>query len=192
MVKIICFGDSLTFGYQVSREDKWHVIATTKTGISLVNRGVSGDTTVGMLKRIQKQVFDAKPDGMILMAGYNDIFFNRSWEQAAKNLAAMVDQSRAKGIQVFVAIPPPIHLPVTFKEGGELVDFEKAAVMIADYCQWLRDYTTSSQLFTLDFSAAGDWCDNDLYLDGIHQSPAGHRLMADQVIDFLEKTVIAK
>ena len=191
-MKIICLGDSLTFGYQVSREEKWHVIAEEKTGIQMINRGVSGDTTDGMRNRIQKQVFNAKPDGVILMGGYNDIFFNHSWECAAQNMITMVDQSSANGLQVFVAIPPPIHLPVTFKEGGELVDFEKAAVMIADYCQWLRDYTTSSQLFTLDFSAAGDWCDNDLYLDGIHQSPAGHRLMADQVIDFLEKTVIAK
>jgi hypothetical protein len=59
--------------------------------------------------------------------------------------------------------------------------------MIEVYCQWLRDYTASSRISTLDFRAAIDWTDPDLYLDGIHQSPAGHQLMADCVIVFLEK-----
>ncbi|WP_373481840.1 GDSL-type esterase/lipase family protein [Acetobacterium sp.] len=187
-MKIICFGDSLTFGYQVSREEKWHVIAAKKTGIHIVNRGVSGDTTEGMLKRIQKQVFNAKPDGVILMGGYNDIFFNRSWEPTAQNMITMVDQSRANNIQVFVAIPPPIHLPVAFKEGEAVIDFKKSAEMIEAYCQWLRDYTASSQIPNLDFRAAIDWTDKDLYLDGIHQSPAGHRCMANRLIAFLMKS----
>lgn len=188
-MKIICFGDSLTFGYQVSREEKWHAIAAKKTGIQLINRGVSGDTTVGMRGRIQQQVFNVMPEGVILMGGYNDVFFNRSWEPAAENMRAMVDQSRTNGLQVFVAIPPPIQLPVAFKEGGEMVDFEKSAVMIEVYCQWLRDYSVSVWIPILDFRAAIDWTNKDLYLDGIHQSPAGHQLMAERVIAFLQKTV---
>lgn len=184
-MKIICFGDSLTFGYQVSQAEKWHVIAQKKTGIQMVNRGVSGDTTEGMLGRIQKQVLNAKPEGVILMGGYNDVFFNRSWEPAAKNMSTMVDQVRANGILVFVAIPPPIHLPVAFKEGGEMIDFEKSSVMIETYCQWLRDFTESFRIPTLDFRAAIDWTNKELYLDGIHQSPAGHRCMANRLIEFL-------
>ncbi|AWW26085.1 hypothetical protein DOZ58_05110 [Acetobacterium sp. KB-1] len=186
IVKIICLGDSLTFGYQVSREEKWHVIAEEKTGIRMINRGVSGDTTDGMRNRIQKQVFNAKPDGVILMGGYNDIFFNHSWECAAQNMITMVDQSSANGLQVFVAIPPPIHLLVTFKEGGVVVDFKKSAGMIEAYCQWLRDDPALSRIKALDFRAAIDWTDKDLYLDGIHQSPAGHRQMADRVISFFK------
>ena len=186
-MKIICFGDSLTFGYQVTRAEKWHVIAAKKTGIQMVNRGVNGDTTEGLLGRIRQQVFDAKPDGVILMGGYNDIFFNRSWDRAAQNMRIMVDQSRANNIQVFVAIPPPIHLPVAFKEGGELIDFEKSAVMIEDYCQWLRAFTASNRISTVDFRADIDWADENLYLDGIHQSPAGHQRMADRLIALLHK-----
>lgn len=186
-MKIICFGDSLTFGYQVSREEKWHVIAEKETGIQMQNRGVSGDTTDGMLARIQRQVFEPKPDGVIIMGGYNDIFFNRSWERAAQNMSDMVAQSRANGLQLFVAIPPPILLPVAFKEGGALVDFEKSALMIEAYCQWLRDFTASQQIPTLDFRAGVDWARPELYLDGIHQSPQGHQQMAASVIAFLKK-----
>jgi len=124
-VKIICLGDSLTFGYQVTRAEKWHVIAAKKAGIQMVNRGINGDTTADMLGRIKQQEFDAKPDGVILMGGHNDIFFNRSWDRAAQNMRTMVDQSRANNLLIFVAIPPPIHLPVAFKEGGRAARFRK-------------------------------------------------------------------
>ncbi|AFA48369.1 GDSL-type esterase/lipase family protein [Acetobacterium woodii] len=187
-MKIICLGDSLTFGYQVPRELKWHVIAARKTGIQLVNRGISGETTDGMLVRIKRQVFDAKPEGVIIMGGYNDIFFNRSWERAAENMKTMVAQSRVQKIQVYVAIPPPILLPIAFNEGGaEMVDFEKSALMIEDYCQWLKDFTITSQIPALDFRADIDWSAHDLYLDGIHQSPEGHRRMAERLIEFLKQ-----
>lgn len=186
-MKFVCFGDSLIFGYNVPLQKKWHVIAEKKTGIQMKNCGISGDTTDGMLARIQKQVFDAKPDGVILMGGYNDIFFNGSWDRAAQNMKTMVDQARDRNLRVFVAIPPPILLPVAFKEGGAAVDFEKSFLMIEAYCQWLRDFTAAAQIPELDFRAAIDWTNQDLYLDGIHQSPAGHQKMADRLIDFLGK-----
>ena len=171
-MRIICFGDSLTFGYQVSRDEKWHVIVEKMTGIQMINRGVSGDTTEGMINRIQKQVFAAKPDGVILMGGYNDIFFNCAWEQAALNMITMVEQSRAHGLLVVVAIPPPISLPVTFKEGGAPVDFEKSAVMIESYCQWLRAFTASEQIPTLDFTVLIDWTDQR-FISGWNSSKSG-------------------
>lgn len=186
-MKIICFGDSLTFGYQVNREEKWHVIAEKRTGVQLINRGVSGDTTANMLERILQQVLNVKPDGVILMGGYNDIFFNCNWEQGAQNMITMINQSRANGIRVCVAIPPPIHLPVAFKEGGALIDFEKSAKMIEDYCRWLRNYCESYQIPILDFRTDIDWTDEVLYLDGIHQSPSGHLCMANRLIEFLKK-----
>lgn len=188
-MKIVCLGDSLTFGYQVSHEEKWHVIAEKKTGIHMQNCGVNGDTTDGMLDRIQQQVFDEKPDGVILMGGYNDIFFNRSWERATRNMIEMVELSRDQNLMVFVAIPPPILLPVPLKEGVEIIDFKKSAAMIESYCQWLREFTASSQIPTLDFRDTIDWTHKDLYLDGIHQSPEGHQRMAERVVAFLSTRI---
>ncbi|MGV8906227.1 MAG: GDSL-type esterase/lipase family protein [Acetobacterium sp.] len=187
-MKIVCFGDSLTFGYNVSHKEKWHVIAENETGIRMQNSGINGDTTDGMLARIQ-QVFAAKPDGVILMGGYNDIFFNRSWERAAQNMKIMVDQFRDQNLMVFVAIPPPILLPVAVKEGEEAIDFEESYVMIEAYCQWLKDFIAAYQMSALNFRDVIDWNDHKLYLDGIHQSPEGHQRMADKLIEFLKKQI---
>ena len=43
-MKIVCLGDSLTYGYGVPRKDGWVSLAARATGHTLVNRGVSGDT----------------------------------------------------------------------------------------------------------------------------------------------------
>lgn len=37
------------------------------------NRGIGGDTTAGVLKRLQVSVFDLKPSAVVLMIGTNDI-----------------------------------------------------------------------------------------------------------------------
>ncbi|MCD8140286.1 MAG: hypothetical protein LUE17_11010 [Planctomycetaceae bacterium] len=48
-MKILCLGDSLTFGTGVTRSNAWTTLVHKQTGYEVVNRGVPGDTTGGML-----------------------------------------------------------------------------------------------------------------------------------------------
>ena len=52
--KILCIGDSLTYGYGVSRGQRWTTLAAEKSGWTLTNHGVCGDTTGGMLVRMRE------------------------------------------------------------------------------------------------------------------------------------------
>ena len=53
-MKIICMGDSITYGHGLSHlSQRWTDLVAARTGHALVNRGVSGDTTGGMLSRCQ-------------------------------------------------------------------------------------------------------------------------------------------
>ena len=185
-MKIVCLGDSLTFGYQLAYQKKWHVLVAEKTGIKMVNKGINGDTTASMVARFQRDVIDGKPDKMILMAGYNDIFFNGSWDKTKENMKVMVEEAKDQKIRVIVAIPPPILLPVLFREEDQGIDFDKSFIMIEDYCQWLRHFIVEMGLAVIDFREAVDWTNRDLYLDGIHQSIKGHQLMAEKVIDYFK------
>lgn len=184
-MKIVCLGDSLTFGYQVPYKEKWHVIVQEKTGIKMVNRGRNGDTTDGMLERFQKDVIGARPDKMILMGGYNDIFFKRSWDKTRENIKVMVQLARDQTIEPIVAIPPPILMPVVARKEDEDIDFKKSNRMIEDYCHWLRDFVVTANLSFLDLRESIDWKDQTLYLDGVHQSAKGHHLIAEKVIKYL-------
>ena len=54
--KLICLGDSLTFGAGVTRRDCGTSLVQRACGWTVVNRGIRGDTTGGMLVRLQRDV----------------------------------------------------------------------------------------------------------------------------------------
>ena len=74
-MKLVCLGDSLTYGYGVPRRDCWVSRVAECTGHTLVNRGINGDTSGGMLARFGRDVLDERPDRVLLLGGANDIIF---------------------------------------------------------------------------------------------------------------------
>ena len=67
-MKIMCMGDSITYGNGLTDlSDRWSDIVAARTGHTLVNLGIGGDTTGGMLARCQTQVFAKDPDVLHLL-----------------------------------------------------------------------------------------------------------------------------
>ena len=85
-MKLICIGDSLTFGYGVHLSQRWTRLCAQETGWELVNEGINGDTTGGMLARMQGGVLAELREGglgagrpyVLLMGGSNDVFYSGS------------------------------------------------------------------------------------------------------------------
>ena len=63
---LVFFGDSITQGWG---ED----LAGAFPGAKVANRGISGDTTRGLLLRLRHDVLDLNPTGIVLLIGTNDI-----------------------------------------------------------------------------------------------------------------------
>lgn len=62
---LVFLGDSITQG--------WGNAGSSFTGIKIANRGISGDTTRGILIRLQDDVIALNPRGVVLLIGTNDI-----------------------------------------------------------------------------------------------------------------------
>ena len=58
MSTIICIGDSLTYGFGVRRAQCWTKLAAEMSGWTIVNCGICGDTTGGMLVRMREILHD--------------------------------------------------------------------------------------------------------------------------------------
>ena len=71
-MKIVCLGDSLTYGFGVSRSNSWTNIVNKETRLEIVNKGINGDTTSGMLARFNEDVVKNSPDIVFIMGGTND------------------------------------------------------------------------------------------------------------------------
>lgn len=72
---IVFLGDSMT------DEGDWSKLFPDE---NVVNRGIGGDTTLGVLQRLD-QVIDLNPPKIFLMIGTNDLCYNRSIADTLKN-----------------------------------------------------------------------------------------------------------
>ena len=108
-MKIICMGDSITYGFGLPDLSKrWSDLVSARTGHTLINRGVSGDTTGGMLARCQTQVFHQAPDAMVLLGGINDISITGQYRPVCANVVAICRQAELLSIPVILGVPLPI------------------------------------------------------------------------------------
>ena len=193
MGTIICLGDSLTYGYGVRRAQCWTELAAGMSGWNVVNRGICGDTTGGMLARLREILREGIGERdercFLLMGGCNDIFFSGSSTGARENMAAMAHQLFAEGEMPLIAVGPGIAKGNFPSMWSDLVDFPTAGEVVREDYEWLERFCLSFGIRMIDFR--GDSRDREgniraeLYLDGLHLNPEGHRVMAERVAKVL-------
>jgi lysophospholipase L1-like esterase len=180
-MKILCLGDSLTYGFGVDPQDTWVSLTAERTKLELVNRGVNGDTTGGMLARFRKDAAAYSPDNVLLMGGSNDIFVSGSADSAKTNMSDLVHQARTLSIAPLIGTPPPLDVRTLWRDWADQIDVDRSQKLGDEYVQWLRLFAGASDIPLVDFRRAFESASDPerLYLDGLHPTPAGHRLMAD-------------
>lgn len=182
--KIVCMGDSLTEGYQIDLSFRWSESLKKSLAIEIINSGISGDTTGGMLARFQPMVIAHKPTHVIIMGGTNDLALNIPNEQIFANIFAMTRQAKHHGIQSIIGIPTPFHYEDTDYGKSFFLHHQKLSNRINTYCEKLRAYATEDLQPTIDFSIN---MTPDLFLaDGVHPSEKGHSVMAENALAALK------
>lgn len=97
---ILFFGNSLTAGYGLDPEDSFpsrieDIVDSLNMPYSVVNAGLSGETTSGGLNRID-WVLSQKVDVFVLELGANDMLRGLPVAETKKNLKAIMDRVKAK------------------------------------------------------------------------------------------------
>lgn len=112
---ILCFGNSLTAGYGLEKEQAYPALLQNKIDslgyeYRVINAGVSGETTAGGLARID-WILKQKVDVFILELGANDGLRGVPTIETKQNLEAIIDRVRQKypDVEVVLAgmkVPP--------------------------------------------------------------------------------------
>jgi acyl-CoA thioesterase-1 len=109
-VRILAFGDSLTQGYGVPPGTEFPVrlekaLNARGLDVTVINAGVSGETSAGGLARIDWVLGDGKsgPDAAILELGANDGLRGLPAAAMEKNLDAILVKLKARNIAVLFA-----------------------------------------------------------------------------------------
>lgn len=197
-MKIACMGDSITLGVGLpGHQGRWSDLVAEATGHELVNFGIGGDTTGGMLARCQYEVFHRDFDAMILLGGTNDICYSWEYRTAWANTIALYRQAKAYGIPLIMGIPvPAIAEDLVVRDYYPGRDNEKISALVDEFGRMLTVYCREKEVPFADFRSA--FLDEsgkgrrELFFDGLHPTAEGHRLMARVLTDTLARLEVSK
>jgi acyl-CoA thioesterase I len=100
---IVCFGDSITFGYGVNPSESYPSHLARLVNVPVINTGIDGDTTSEALKRIKSDVLSHNPFLVIIEFGGNDFLRKIPLDLTVKNVSKMIDLVQAHGAMVAIA-----------------------------------------------------------------------------------------
>src|SRR5690606_20494140 len=181
--RIVGFGDSLMAGYQLDAGQSFpeKLEAALKArghDVTVANAGVSGDTTSAGLSRLDWSVPD-DTDLVILELGANDMLRGIAPELTEKNLTAMIERLKERGIPVILA-----GMMAAPNLGADYGDrFNRI------YPELAEKYELPFYPFYLDGFAA----EKSLLLeDGMHPNPQSVDRMVEGFLPVIEKVLAAR
>ena len=169
---IVAFGDSLTAGLGVARDEAYPALLEARLrragfAYRMVNAGVSGDTTAGGRRRLD-WVLRSRPEIVIVALGANDGLRGQPVVALRDNLTAIVTRLRKSGTHVLLV---GMRLPPNYGEA-----------YASDFAEAFRAVAGGTSVAFLPFLLAGVAGDPSLnQADGIHPNAAGHRIVAEHV-----------
>jgi acyl-CoA thioesterase-1 len=176
---ILVLGDSLSAGYGMSEQESWvsllrDRLAAEGYGYAVVNASLTGDTTGSGLKRLPRTLALHRPAIVIIELGGNDGLRGIPIKVMRRNLAEMIELSRAAGAEVILA---GMQIPTNYGSGY-------TQAFTAVYPDLARQYRVELVEFFLERVAL----DLDLIQpDGIHPTAEAQPLLLDNVWPVLEK-----
>jgi acyl-CoA thioesterase-1 len=183
-VVIVAFGDSITAGYAVRRgfPSFYKEMLQKKypdAGIDLINSGISGDTTMDGLARLDWDVLSYEPDLVTINFGINDAVMSLGFQEFRENLKQMVRRIRSgPGSEILLLSSQPLETPpydrlvMGYYQAIEQVAGEEDAGFVDVYGAWMNRLSQKTPLSS--FILAG--------LD--HPNEAGYRIIAEELMSF--------
>lgn len=185
-MKMICIGDSLTYGLGVPLEDNWVEILNRESAYRVYNKGINGDTSGGMLARFERDVLREKPDVVFIMGGSNDFIMGCDINVVKANIMAMVHQARAAKIEVVLGIEICGDTAHIRADWNGLTDFYEVERKLQEMSEWLQVFCRAFQIPCVDlhgqFAQAIAGRQEQYFIDGVHPNRRGHRVLADLLL----------
>ncbi|NBI64706.1 arylesterase [Clostridiales bacterium] len=188
-MRTVCLGDSFTQGYGVKRDENWVHLLNAPCS-TFINKGISGDTTGGMLARFCHDAVNENPNYLFLAGGVNDLIAGVSETVPQANYFAMVHQAYHHSLIPVICTTPPFDPEAARAGWSEFTDFDLVKSRYKALRSWLLKLAAAYGLFYVDFYGEFEKTlsqnpDKDFYIDGIHLTPEGHEIIASIVLDAL-------
>ena len=178
---IIFFGDSLTFGYGVPKQNSWVYKLTQKLSSSSLNKACNGDTTTSMLSRYYNDVLILCPTKIFIMGGTNYLLLGRSVASIIDNLEIMIKDGIQINSEIIIGVPPKIigQMANALFSPSNLYAYAERELLILK--NELIKLCINYEIQFINFYDV-ILAKNNIYLDGIHLTSSGHELMFKEAL----------
>ena len=166
---VLAFGDSLTYGTGAAEAESYPAQLESLIGRRVVRAGVPGEVTAQALERLPAALDEHAPRLLVLCIGGNDFLRRLGKAQAERNVRAMIELARRRGVEVLLVGTPE---PGLFPSPPGFY----AAVAKELHVPYEGDVIT--QVLK----------DERLRSDPIHPNAAGYRIIAERVAAALKKS----
>ena len=181
-MKILCFGDSNTYGYdprsyfgsQYPAQHRWVDLLAQKLNCKAVNAGENGreiPRREAEFQRFELMLSNQKPlDLLIIMLGGNDLLQRNSVEVVTQRMEGFLARIQLEKSKILLIGPPRMKL------GTWITDNR----LLEDCVRLNAAYRTVAEKFEVRFVDASDW-DIEVTFDGVHYSENGHMTFAENL-----------
>lgn len=178
--KIVCLGDSITFGYPWGPYESWVNIAAKRTGKTIINKGINGDTTTDMLLRFTRDVISNKPSYVHIMGGINDAWQLSKPNTVINNIKEMISLAIVNGICPIISLPTPIN-PRGRNFFGNLDNIEK---LLFDYKKQFVELSSKNNVPVINYNNVlcqtnSIYAEPAMFYDQGHPNKAGYLAIAN-------------
>ncbi len=153
--------------------------------IRIMNRGVDGDLTSGMLLRFRQDVIDLNPDYVIILGGTNDIGWDLPVKEIFSNLKKMFEMAMDNGIEPIGCTVPSI---LRWNEG--IPPRLELNQLLEGFCS--EKGILCVDLFTKTCDPGTGRLRSDYSSDGLHFNTLGYKKIAETIFDESIKNLLIR
>lgn len=157
---IVCFGDSLTYGYGATNGQTYPYFLQQYTEFPVINKGINGNTSKNGLDRID-DILQFKNSIVIVEFGANDFFQQIPISETKKNMTMIVNKLKQNNdIVVLVSIED--------KQLSQLYNM-------------LKSLAKEQNVLFVEGILNKIWDNSNLLSDDVHPNSNGYKLVADKI-----------
>ena len=177
-VRILCFGDSNTYGYdprgffdaRYGAEDRWVDLLAKQTGYDCINAGANGRQIPRNPYALRLLTEHAPVDFFLVMLGTNDLLQGASAKEAATRMEAFLTPLLPHCQQILLVAPPPM------KRGA----WVPSDALVTESIYLAEEYKLLAEKVNIPFVDTRNW-NIELTFDGVHFTEAGHHVFAENL-----------
>ena len=178
-MRILCFGDSNTYGYdprgflddRYPAEDRWVDLLRKQTGYEIINAGANGREIPRDPYALRLLSAYTPVDVFLVMLGTNDLLQGATAKEAAIRMEGFLNQLLPHCNNILLVVPPPM------KPGA----WVPSDVLVWESVQLAEEYKVLAEKLRISVIDTRSW-NVELAFDGVHFTEAGHHTFVENLL----------